>query len=99
MQGVAQCVGWFVLSARVGASVSGSFSERCLLFIHVILTIRILQVSMSWCATELVEMGVPSKWRHHGIVVVQATGVPGTRSPNIVQFLADMHRHNVTSSH
>ena len=63
MQGVAQCVGWFVLSARGGASVSGSFSERCLLFIHVILTIRILQVSMSWCATELVEMGVPSKWR------------------------------------
>ena len=38
-------------------------TERCLLFIHVILTIRILQVSMSWCATELVEMGVPSKWR------------------------------------
>ena len=36
---------------------------------------------------------------HHGIVVVQATGVPGTRSPDIVQFLADMHRHNVTSSH
>ena len=63
MQAVAQCVGWFVLSARGGASVSGSFSERCLLFIHVILTIRILQVSMSWCATELVEMGVPSKWR------------------------------------
>ena len=36
---------------------------------------------------------------HHGIVVVQATGVPGTRWPDIVQFLADMHRHNVTSSH
>ena len=41
MQGVAQCVGWFVLSARGGASVSGSVSERCLMFMHVILTIRI----------------------------------------------------------